>query len=63
MGSVLSVKSGKSNRTSYPQKSKGDRLGWQPIGTSNRRSLSEMNVMGGRVAGNYCVTSCKKLIP
>lgn len=45
------------------QRSKGDRLGWELIGKSVRTPLSELVKKGGRVSGNYCVTSCKKLIP
>jgi hypothetical protein len=63
MGSLIGVESVRKTLSKKPQKSKGDRLGWKPIGTSSRKPLSELSSTGGRVSGNYCLMSCAKLIP
>lgn len=63
MGSLTSNSTAKRTYPRTKQRSKGDRLGWKPLGESVRRPLSELATLGGRVTGIYCVTSCPKLIP
>lgn len=63
MGSLLDTSVKKASHQCLKPRSKGDRLGWSPIGTSTRKSLAELSLLGGRVSGNYGVSSCKKLIP